>query len=226
MFMTSALYFSVSIFGEKIETNEARGQEAGEISESQHNETNEASQNVIPESGNETQKQLAAEQGSQDAINNESTSSEATESPTQKALEVKETQIQNKTNSVQNIKEINKEGTEAHEASEAKGIHEESASEKQRKNLEHPLSLAAGGAYAAVGLWMILDKRNSKIPYIVAIVGSVVLLGIYAASRTSGIDSLGTEPVGILDIIVAMLQGGITAGSIIILLTKSNLIIE
>jgi len=59
---------------------------------------------------------------------------------------------------------------------------------------------------------MILDKRNSKIPYGIAIIGSVALLAIYVASRTIGISSLGLEPVGLLDLIVGMLQGGIIAG--------------
>lgn len=100
------------------------------------------------------------------------------------------------------------------------GSHRESTSETQRKNLEFPLSVSAGVGYAVVGLWMILDKRNSKIPYIVAIVGSSALLGIYVASRTIGILSLGLEPVGLLDLIVGMLQGGIIAGSLYILFTK------
>jgi len=43
---------------------------------------------------------------------------------------------------------------------------------------------------------MILNKRNNKIPYVVAIVGSLILLRIYFTSRTVGISSLGTEPIG------------------------------
>ncbi len=45
MFSTSALYFSVAIFGERIETNEAHGlqlvegQTEGETTESAHNES-------------------------------------------------------------------------------------------------------------------------------------------------------------------------------------------
>ena len=44
--------------------------------------------------------------------------------------------------------------------------------EKQRRMLELPLSVGAGIGYAAIGIWMILNKRNSKSPYIIAIVGS------------------------------------------------------
>lgn len=113
---------------------------------------------------------------------------------------------------------IEGKGTEA--------LHQESASETQRKNLEFPLSVGAGVSYAAIGLWMIIDKRNSKIPYIIAIIGSLVLLGIYVASRTVGILTLGLEPVGLLDLIVGMLQGGIIAGSLYILITKTYAIKE
>jgi len=67
---------------------------------------------------------------------------------------------------------------------------------------------------------MILDNRNRKIPYIIAIVGSLVLLGIYGDSRTVGISTLGIELVGLLDLIVAMVQGGVIIGSIYILSTK------
>jgi hypothetical protein len=67
---------------------------------------------------------------------------------------------------------------------------------------------------------MILDKRNSKIPYIIALVGSLVLLGIYFASRMVGISSLGTEPIGLLDAVVAGLQVAIIAISSYILIGK------
>ena len=106
----------------------------------------------------------------------------------------------------------------AHEIQEETPHHE--TSENQRRVLELPLSITAGIGYAAIGLWMILDRRNSKIPYIIAIVGSLILLGIYASSRTIGISSLGIEPVGLLDAIVAALQVIIIATSLYILITK------
>ncbi len=106
----------------------------------------------------------------------------------------------------------------AHEIQEETPHHE--TSENQRRVLEFPFSITAGIGYAAIGLWMILDERNSKIPYIIAIVGSLILLGIYASSRTIGISSLGIEPVGLLDAIVAALQVIIIATSLYILITK------
>src|SRR4249919_595980 len=98
-------------------------------------------------------------------------------------------------------------------------LHQET-SENQRRVLELPLSITAGIGYAVIGLWMILDRRNSKIPYIIAIIGSLILLGIYASSRTIGISTLGIEPVGLFDAIVAGLQVIIIATSLYILITK------
>lgn len=92
--------------------------------------------------------------------------------------------------------------------------------EKQRRILELPLSVGAGIGYAAIGLWMILDKKNSKSPYIIAIVGSLILLGIYASSRTIGISNLGIESIGILDSVVAGLQVAIVATCLYILMTR------
>ena len=53
MFSTSVLYFSVAIFSERIETNEARGlqiaegQKEGETTESGHNESQELAEQAI-----------------------------------------------------------------------------------------------------------------------------------------------------------------------------------
>lgn len=145
IFSTSSLYFLVAIFGESIESTEAR---ALQLVEGQENETTES----------------------------------------------------------------------AHQIQEETPHHE--TSENQRRVLELPLSISAGIGYAAIALWMILDRRNSKIPYIIAIVGSLILLGIYASSRTIGISSLGIESVGLLDAIVAALQVIIIATSLYILITK------
>jgi len=145
---------------------------------------------------NESQEEALGE------IHNESTESQEQGLQEEQALE------QNATES----KHI--EGEETEEI-----LHQET-SEKQRRIFEFPLSIGAGIGYAAIGLWMILDRRNSKIPYLIAIVGSLILLGIYIASRTVGISSLGVEPIGLLDVIVGVLQGEIIAISLYILLNK------
>jgi len=194
MFSTSSLYFLVAIFGESIESSEAHGLQLGE---GQEEET--------PESGH-NEEQEAAE------IHNESGESPEQRLQEKQALE----QNTNESKHVEGGEET--EHTEGDEETE-ETIHQE-ASENQRRTFEFPLSISAGIGYAAIGLWMILDKRINKIPYIIAIVGSLVLLGIYFASRTIGISTLGTEPFGIFDVSVAGLQVAIIATSLYILIGK------
>ena len=106
------------------------------------------------------------------------------------------------------------------EREQVDGTQNQEMFEKQRRILELPLSVGAGIGYAATGLWMILDKKNSKSPYIIAIVGSLILLGVYASSRTIGISNLGIESVWILDSVVAGLQVAIVATCLYILMTR------
>jgi hypothetical protein len=198
MFSTSSLYFLVAIYGESIETNEVHGLQLvhgqeEEVTEPGHNENQEKAQN-------------------QNQVHNESN-----EPVEQRLKEGQEEQVpQNGIEKVPN--------SEGNESKHIEGIgteetsHEESASEAQRRNLEFLLSIGAGVGYAAIGICMILDKRNSKIPYIMAIVGSLILLGIYASSRTIDISSLGREHIGLLDAIVAALQVAIIAISLYILI--------
>jgi len=196
MFSTSSLYFLVAIYGESIETNEVHGLQLvhgqeEEVTEPGHNENQEKAQNQVHNESNESVEQRLKE-GQEEQV-------------PQNGIEKVPNSEGNESKHIEGI------GTE-------ETSHEESASEAQRRNLEFPLSIGAGVGYAAIGIWMILDKRNSKIPYIMAIVGSLILLGIYASSRTIGISSLGREHIGLLDAIVAALQVAIIAISLYILI--------
>jgi len=197
MFSTSSLYFLVAIYGESIETNKevhglqlVHGQ-GQEVTEPGHNENQEKAQNQVDNESNESVEQRLKE-GQEEQV-------------PQNGIEKVPNSEGNESKHIEGI------GTE-------ETSHEESASEAQHRNLEFPLSIGAGVGYAAIGMWMILDKRNSKIPYIMAIVGSLILLGIYASSRTIGISSLGREHIGLLDAIVAALQVAIIAISLYILI--------
>ena len=197
MFSTSSLYFLVAIYGESIETNKevhglqlVHGQ-GQEVTEPGHNENQEKAQNQVDNESNESVEQRLKE-GQEEQV-------------PQNGIEKIPNSEGNESKHIEGI------GTE-------ETSHEESASEAQRRNLEFPLSIGAGVGYAAIGIWMILDKRNSKIPYIMAIVGSLILLGIYASSRAIGISSLGREHIGLLDAIVAALQVAIIAISLYILI--------
>lgn len=129
--------------------------------------------------------------------------------------EIREQRLQEELDLAQNASESNQIEREQRDE-----IQHQEMFEKQRRILELPLSVGAGIGYAATGLWMILDKRNSKSPYIIAIVGSLILLGVYASSRTIGISNLGIESVGILDSVVAGLQVAIVATCLYILMTR------
>lgn len=198
MFSTSSLYFIVAIFGERVETGEAHG--------------------ILFVEGQEDESAESANTGNQEGAHNQ-THNESSESAEQRH---EEGQIE------PHRDEIGTSQSEVNESNHAVGIeteeasHKESASETQRKNLELPFSIGAGVGYAAIGLWMILDKSNSKMPYVIALVGSLIILGMYVFSRTVGIFMLGIEPVGVLDRIVAVLQGAIIADSSYILFTRPH----
>jgi hypothetical protein len=40
-------------------------------------------------------------------------------------------------------------------------------------------------------IWMIIDKRSSKVPYIISMAGSVLLIGFYIVSHTVGLALIG-----------------------------------
>jgi len=67
-------------------------------------------------------------------------------------------------------------------------------------------SIAAVG-YVVIFAWVIIKKLKHKLPYIIALVGSTVLITIYIASRTVGVPIVGVEYyVGKIDIVSKILQ--------------------
>jgi hypothetical protein len=78
--------------------------------------------------------------------------------------------------------------------------------ESVRRSIEFPLFLTAGTAYAIVGLWMVIEKKITKIPYIISIGGSLLLIGLYTLSHTIGLPPIGLEQIGLLDLTLAALQ--------------------
>jgi len=91
--------------------------------------------------------------------------------------------------------------------------------ESTKRSLELPLFLTAGIAYAVVGFWIINNKHDSRIPYIVAAAGSLILIGLYSTSHLIGVPLIGLEHVGVLDLLVAVLQVGIIGCSAYIILS-------
>ncbi len=52
--------------------------------------------------------------------------------------------------------------------------------------------IIVGVAYIAAGIWMLENKYYSKIPYIIAIIGSIALIAFYISTRTMNIPSIGS----------------------------------
>jgi len=81
-----------------------------------------------------------------------------------------------------------------------------------------PFFLVVAVAYIPVAVWMI--SKNSTVPHVIAIVGSVGIIALYAMTRTDMAVVFGMEAgrIGHLGIVSKTLQVGVIAGSILALL--------
>ncbi|MFL6486860.1 MAG: hypothetical protein ACJ71D_09165 [Nitrososphaera sp.] len=65
----------------------------------------------------------------------------------------------------------------------------------------------AGVAYVGVSAWIIKDKGKTNTPYMIAIGGSIAIIGLYVASRTIDLPIVGLqEDIGAIDILSKILQ--------------------
>ena len=86
--------------------------------------------------------------------------------------------------------------------------------------IETAFFAAVGAAYIPIGLWITITRHTSKVPYALAIGGSLALIGLYVLSRTTDIPFVGQQDdVGFIDILSKILQGGIIAVSAYIILS-------
>jgi hypothetical protein len=77
--------------------------------------------------------------------------------------------------------------------------------------------IVVGVAYIAAGIWMLENKYYSKIPYIIAIIGSTALIAFYISTRTMNIPSIGVQDdIGTTDILSKVMQAAIAGVSIYI----------
>lgn len=82
--------------------------------------------------------------------------------------------------------------------------------------------IVVGVAYIAAGIWMLENKYYSKIPYIIAIIGSIALIAFYISTRTMNIPSIGVQDdVGTTDILSKVMQAAIAGVSIYIVRTST-----
>ena len=76
----------------------------------------------------------------------------------------------------------------------------------------------AGILYFPLGIWMTKNGFNSRAPYIMAIVSSVALIGLYVASRMVALPVVRKQDdFGVLDIASKVLQVVIIVISVILL---------
>jgi hypothetical protein len=92
----------------------------------------------------------------------------------------------------------------------------------ENKEAVDTIATVTGIAYIAAGIWMMENKYYSKIPYVIAAIGSIALIAFYISTRTTNIPSIGIQgDVGTIDIISKVLQAAIAGISIYIVRTST-----
>ncbi|MGN6559086.1 MAG: hypothetical protein ACTHJ2_01020 [Candidatus Nitrosocosmicus sp.] len=87
-----------------------------------------------------------------------------------------------------------------------------SAADIQATRNEMTFFLIVAISYIPISIWMLKVRHSSKIPYIIAIVGSAALIVFYMLTRVIDIPSIGLQTdVGTTDISVKIIQGAIVA---------------
>jgi hypothetical protein len=101
----------------------------------------------------------------------------------------------------------------------AEGVGGEGA-ELLSAQIETTLFAAAGAGYLSVAMWMLKKKENTKVPYLIAIVGSLSLIVLYVVSRMVSLHIGGLQDdIGFVDIMSKILQVGIISGCLYILMS-------
>ena len=76
--------------------------------------------------------------------------------------------------------------------------------------IEITLFLIVGFGYIGMVIWILIDRINTIIPYIITIVGSIFLIWLYLLAITRGVPIVGVEhEPDVLAIISKILQGSI-----------------
>lgn len=87
-----------------------------------------------------------------------------------------------------------------------------SAEDTQATRNEMTFFLVVAISYIPIAIWMLKVKHNSKIPYIISIVGSAALIVFYVLTRVIDIPSIGLQTdVGTTDIAAKIIQAAIVS---------------
>ena len=82
--------------------------------------------------------------------------------------------------------------------------------ETQEKKIEISVFVGAALIYLGLVIWVLKSGLKNKNPYMVSAVFSIIMIGIYIASRTIGVPVVGIEYyVGKIDVVSKILQAAI-----------------
>ena len=82
--------------------------------------------------------------------------------------------------------------------------------ETQEKYIEISVFVGAALIYLGLVIWVLNSGLKNKNPYMVSAVFSIIMIGIYIASRTIGVPVVGVEYyVGKIDVVSKILQAAI-----------------
>jgi hypothetical protein len=82
--------------------------------------------------------------------------------------------------------------------------------ETQEKYIEISVFVGAALIYSGLVIWVLKSGLKNKNPYMVSAVFSIIMIGIYIASRTIGVPVVGIEYyVGKIDVVSKILQAAI-----------------
>ena len=84
--------------------------------------------------------------------------------------------------------------------------------------IELILFVTVAVTYVPLGIWMIYNKMNSRAPYVISVIFSAALIGLYFAAKTISMPIVGLESgVGEIDVLSKILQVAIVAISLLLL---------
>lgn len=90
--------------------------------------------------------------------------------------------------------------------------------------VELTLFLIVGFGYIGMAIWILIDKANAIIPYIITIVGSIFLIGLYLVAITIGVPIIGVEGESdVLATLSKMLQSSIISITAILICSVESL---
>lgn len=79
--------------------------------------------------------------------------------------------------------------------------------------------IIVGLGYTAVGTYTLENTYRNRMPYIMALIGSLALILFYISTRTINIPSIGIQDdVGMVDVLTKVMQAGIVTLSVYILI--------